>query len=135
VPAVIGQGSLTKFNTAQDLYTYIRGAMPYWSPNLLSDEEYQAITVFLVTANQQKRGYAPITSFDNLAAISLQTAPQKVALPTPIPEPVTYPLTSYSLPPTPYSLLPTPWLMLGISSGLVGLASIVGLIYLTHKKG
>ena len=51
VPALVGRAALTKFNTAQDLYVYSRVAMPYWAPNLLSDEEYLAITTFLVEAN------------------------------------------------------------------------------------
>ncbi|MBE7550943.1 MAG: c-type cytochrome [Anaerolineales bacterium] len=55
VPALIGPDTLTKFPTAQDLYAYARAAMPYWSPNLLTDEEYQAITVFLVKANYAAR--------------------------------------------------------------------------------
>lgn len=55
VPALIGPDTLAKFSTAQDLYAYARATMPYWSPNLLTDDEYQAITIFLVKANYGAR--------------------------------------------------------------------------------
>ncbi len=72
VPALIGPATLTKFSTAQDLYTYIRAAMPYWSPNHLKDQEYQTITTFLVEANYTARGLSsPLTLSDNLADITL----------------------------------------------------------------
>ncbi|MBE7467932.1 MAG: hypothetical protein DPW09_00500 [Anaerolineae bacterium] len=83
VPALIGPDALIRFSTAQDLYAYSRAAMPYWSPNLLKDHEYQAITTFLVEANYAARGLPfPITLSDNLAAISLDPNPQP---PTPNP--------------------------------------------------
>lgn len=47
VPAVVGQGSLERFQTAGQLYAYIKAAMPYQAPGTLSDEEYLAITAFL----------------------------------------------------------------------------------------
>jgi mono/diheme cytochrome c family protein len=75
VPALIGPETLTKFSTAQDLYAYTRAAMPYWSPNLLSDEEYLAITTFLVEANLAERNLAPPAAWpDDLAAVSLRPA-------------------------------------------------------------
>jgi mono/diheme cytochrome c family protein len=93
VPALIGPGTLAKFSTAQDLYTYSRATMPYWSPNLLKDQEYQAITTFLVEANYAVRGLPfPTTLADDLAAISLDPNPQ--------------PPTSNPSFPTPYFLFP-----------------------------
>ena len=75
VPALIGPETLTKFSTAQDLYAYTRAAMPYWSPNLLSDKEYLAITTFLVEANLAERNLAPPAAWpDDLAAVSLRPA-------------------------------------------------------------
>lgn len=72
VPALIGQDVLTKFTTAQDLYIYARATMPYWSPNLLSDDEYQAITIFLVKANYTERGFSPPASLpQDLTAVPL----------------------------------------------------------------
>ena len=47
VPAVIGDGSLSKFATAADVYNYIRVAMPFQAPATLADEEYLAIVAFL----------------------------------------------------------------------------------------
>jgi len=75
VPALIGPETLTKFSTAQDLYAYTRAAMPYWSPNLLSDEEYLAITTFLVETNLAERNLAPPAAWpDDLATVSLRPA-------------------------------------------------------------
>ncbi len=62
VPALIGPDTLTKFRTAQDLYGYSRATMPYWSPNLLKDDEYRAITAFLVKANYAAQGVPLPTS-------------------------------------------------------------------------
>lgn len=72
VPALIGPDTLTKFPTAQDLYVYARATMPYWSPNLLSDDEYQAITIFLVKANYAARDLpVPEGLSQELSTISL----------------------------------------------------------------
>ena len=81
VPALIGNKTLTKFATAQDLYTYTRTTMPYWSPNLLSDEDYQTIIIFLVEANYAQRSLSlPPNWPQNLAAVPLQPDPE----PTPL---------------------------------------------------
>ena len=75
VPALIGPNTLTKFNTAQDLYVYTRAAMPYWAPNMLLDDEYQAITAFLVEANYSAQGFAPSPSISqDLTTIPLHPA-------------------------------------------------------------
>ncbi len=72
VPALIGPDTLTKLGTAQDLYVYTRAAMPYWSPNLLEDDEYRAITVFLVKANYTERGLpSPASLSGDWTALSL----------------------------------------------------------------
>jgi hypothetical protein len=57
VPALIGPDTLTRFRTAQELYVFNRSAMPYWAPNLLEDDEYRAITAFLIKANYSERGF------------------------------------------------------------------------------
>jgi mono/diheme cytochrome c family protein len=93
VPALIGPDALTRFSTAQELYAYSRAAMPYWSPNLLKDQEYWTITTFLVEANYAARGLPfPITLSDNLAGVSLY--------------PNSRSLTADSSLPTPYFLFP-----------------------------
>jgi mono/diheme cytochrome c family protein len=77
VPALIGPDTLAKFPTAQDLYVYARSAMPYWSPNLLTDDEYQAITIFLVKANYAARDLPiPEGLSQDLSIVSLSLNPQ-----------------------------------------------------------
>ncbi len=106
VPAVIGPGTLTKFNTAYDLYIYNQALMPYWAPNLLEDHEYLAITAFLVEANYGVRSVPlPVNSIDDLTAISLHPQLQTISQSsTEIIAPVGQ--TPYSLLPTPYFLFP-----------------------------
>lgn len=73
VPALIGPEALTKFKTAKDIYVYSSATMPYWSPNLLDDEEYLAITTFLVEANLAERQRVPPPAWpDDLTAVSLR---------------------------------------------------------------
>lgn len=77
VPALIGNDTLTKFSTAQDLYVYTRATMPFWAPNLLSDEDYLAIATFLVEANFAEKGLpSPTPLPQDLAAVSLHPAPE-----------------------------------------------------------
>jgi len=51
VPAVIGDGSLGKFETMGQVYTFISAAMPLQNPGHLSQEEYLAITAFLARSH------------------------------------------------------------------------------------
>lgn len=51
IPAVIGPGTLQKFANASVLYGYIRGAMPYWKPGSLTDEEAWQVTAFILQQN------------------------------------------------------------------------------------
>jgi mono/diheme cytochrome c family protein len=50
-PAVIGEGTLARFRTAQDLFTFISTAMPMHAPGSLTEEEYWALTAFLLAAH------------------------------------------------------------------------------------
>jgi cytochrome c len=50
-PAVIGEGTLARFGTAQDPFTFISTAMPMHAPGSLTDEEYWALTAFLLAAH------------------------------------------------------------------------------------
>ncbi len=43
VPAIIGDGTLQKFETMDDVYRYAAAAMPYFFPGSLTQEEYLAI--------------------------------------------------------------------------------------------
>lgn len=50
-PAVIGPGTLTRFRTAQALFTYISTTMPMHAPGSLTQDEYWALTAFLLAAH------------------------------------------------------------------------------------
>ncbi|MFN8454717.1 MAG: c-type cytochrome [Anaerolineae bacterium] len=124
VPALIGPDALGKFNTAQDLYAYIRAAMPYWSPNLLKDDEYRAITIFLAKANYQAKGYpAPDTLPAEWATFLLHPELKRAAEPISKAVDSSPQSTPYFLLPTFYSLLPTPglwlWLLLLVAGGII----------------
>jgi mono/diheme cytochrome c family protein len=86
VPALIGRDTLAKFHSAQDLYIYIQATMPYWSPAMLSGEEYMAITTFLIESNYSEQGLSvsTVSLSQNLATIPLRPTAQ--ALDQPIPE-------------------------------------------------
>jgi cytochrome c len=79
VPAVIGEGSLTRFQTAGQLYDFVRAAMPYQAPGSLSDEEYLAITAFLARAQGMENGRS--LRADTVAEVPLR--PQSEATPDP----------------------------------------------------
>ncbi len=48
VPALIGPNALRRFATAADLYAYIRARMPFHAPGSLPEEDYRAVTAFLL---------------------------------------------------------------------------------------
>lgn len=52
VPPVIGGTSLARFHTAPQLFAYLRARMPYHAPGILSDEDYWALTAFLLDAHR-----------------------------------------------------------------------------------
>lgn len=51
VPAVIGAGTLMRFETAQELFEFTRSTMPFQAPGSLSDEMYWQLTAYLVREN------------------------------------------------------------------------------------
>lgn len=51
IPALIGEGTLTKFSDAAQFNSYIRATMPFWKPGLLTEEESWQVTAFLLRAN------------------------------------------------------------------------------------
>ena len=51
VPAVASPGMLARFDTALELYQFIKQSMPFQAPGSLSDEEYWQLTAFLVSLN------------------------------------------------------------------------------------
>jgi hypothetical protein len=96
VPPVIGEGALPGYQTAEQLYTYIHARMPFEYPGVLEDEEYLAVTAFLLRENG--RGDGATLSMENLAAAG---RPQGVA-PTGSPdEPARPPAPTIGAIPTP----------------------------------
>ncbi|MEP7358871.1 MAG: hypothetical protein ABI847_16600 [Anaerolineales bacterium] len=80
VPALVGAGTLGRFATAADLYTFISRAMPFQAPGSLAPAEYWAITAFLLRGHGLPDSALPITS-DLLAAHSPLGAPVATSLP------------------------------------------------------
>ncbi|HFC11445.1 MAG TPA: hypothetical protein ENJ56_01280 [Anaerolineae bacterium] len=70
VPALIGDGSLSKFTSMQQAYQYLRVAMPYELPGKLTDEEYLAIAAHIARERGVWDGHE--LNADNLAQIHLQ---------------------------------------------------------------
>jgi cytochrome c len=70
VPAVIGSGTLVRFETAQQLYTFMQSAMPYYAPGLLNSDQYWDLAAFLLSSNQVK--FDGSLSPDNAALIRLR---------------------------------------------------------------
>lgn len=74
IPHLIGPGALTKFQTAQALYGFVRGAMPFNAPGSLSDTQYVNLTAYLLEENQfAPRGVQ--LDVNTLAAIKLHAGP------------------------------------------------------------
>lgn len=51
IPAIIGDDTLTRFETTQDLFGYIREYMPWHNPGSLIEEEYWQLTAYLIREN------------------------------------------------------------------------------------
>jgi hypothetical protein len=50
-PLIIGSGALLGYETAEDLFEYLSTTMPWPFPGLFQDEQYWALTAFLLDAN------------------------------------------------------------------------------------
>ncbi len=61
-PAVIGPGTLTRFRTAQALFAYISTTMPMHAPGTLTQDEYWALTAFLLAAHGVPADGVPLDS-------------------------------------------------------------------------
>lgn len=90
VPAIIGQGALTKFPTLDSVYRYVSVAMPYFFPGDLTQEEYLAITAHMARGNglwdgrtlttENLREYAIPGALVSLSAVTSATpAPVPIA--------------------------------------------------------
>lgn len=70
VPAVIGEGTLSKFQTLGGVYEYVRVSMPYFYPGDLTEQEYLAILAHIARNNGYWNG-TPLTA-ENVHAVRLQ---------------------------------------------------------------
>jgi mono/diheme cytochrome c family protein len=50
-PAVIGEGTLARFNNAQELHDYLISTMPWWKPGYLKKDEYWQLTAYLMRSH------------------------------------------------------------------------------------
>jgi len=79
VPAVIGQGTLSRFQTLDGVYQYVSVAMPYFFPGDLTQEEYLAIVAHMARANGLSDGAA--LTLDNMAGYRLPWAATNLTTP------------------------------------------------------
>ena len=70
IPLLIGPGALSKFQTAQTLYGFIKGAMPFNAPGSLTDTQYLNLTAYLLEENQFVSKDARL-EVNTLAAVNL----------------------------------------------------------------
>ena len=80
VPAIIGQGALTKFPTLDSVYRYVSVAMPYFFPGDLTQEEYLAIVAHLARDNGLWDGRT--LTLDTLSQYAIPGAVAGAATPT-----------------------------------------------------
>jgi S-disulfanyl-L-cysteine oxidoreductase SoxD len=71
VPPVVGAQIALKYPTAQDLYNYNLRLMPWQAPATMLDEEYWAVTAYLLYINGVNLGDTPLES-TNAAGIQLR---------------------------------------------------------------
>jgi cytochrome c len=127
IPAIIGEGSLSRFATLGDVFTFMRAAMPFQVPSSLTDEEYLQIAAFLSRENGVSIE-TPLTITD-LATIQLHSSYNEVILTsTPTPELPVTDLVAEDVPPAPFLQL---WLVGGLV--FIGFA-IGGLLWFRHNR-
>jgi cytochrome c len=115
VPALIGPGTLSHFNTAQDVYNFIHHAMPFDAPGALSEEQYLQVLAFILESNQI------IPAGSQLDAASLASIALRATSATPTPSGAFQPAGVFQPAESP---TPVPFFVLGgvIIAGLAGLA-------------
>jgi mono/diheme cytochrome c family protein len=77
VPAIIGDQTLLRFQTMEELFDYVHTRMPFENPGALSEEEALAVTAFLVRSHGKWDG-TPLTK-ENVSQFRLQ--PLSIATP------------------------------------------------------
>jgi hypothetical protein len=86
VPQLIGPGSLTKFGNVAILNAFIRAAMPFEDPGVLTEDEYWQVTAFLLRENGIP--YSEPLGASNAGQVLLslsQATPSPVPTSTPMP--------------------------------------------------
>jgi cytochrome c len=71
IPPVVGRETLTRFQTAADLYTFISTKMPWQAPGLFDETQYWQLTAYLLRANDLLPGDDISLNQDNAAQIQL----------------------------------------------------------------
>jgi quinol-cytochrome oxidoreductase complex cytochrome b subunit len=75
IPAVAGQGSLARFQNAQELHDFILASMPWWDPGQLTDTEAWEVTAYILDMHKVLPDDF-ILSDENASAIMTQYAVQ-----------------------------------------------------------
>jgi mono/diheme cytochrome c family protein len=115
VPAVIGAGTLRRFETLGQVYEFTQATMPFEYPGVLSDEEFLAITAFLAQENN-------IWDGTRLTKENMEQMRVRPAEATPTPE-VTFTIVPLS----------TVWPGMLLGSGLA-LVFLVGVVWLWQRR-
>ncbi|MFT5194961.1 MAG: mono/diheme cytochrome c family protein [Cellvibrionaceae bacterium] len=137
VPAIIGDGSLTKFASAANLHGYIKAAMPYNAPGSLSEEDYLNITAFLVREHNVQTLNPRSLSITDLEEIALypQAEPTNLSTPTqeatPMPSPTITPQIADR--PVNHSNQTFTWLI--VSIGAIGLILVGRIVRFRRRQG
>lgn len=84
IPALLDPGALSDFDTAVDLYRYIRTKMPWYDPGSLTDDQYWKVTAYLVY-EYTGAFIGPAGDFDLAAMIELDTPSGDLQIETPPP--------------------------------------------------
>lgn len=127
IPAVIGEGSLTRFATLGDMFAFVQTAMPFQMPNSLTDQEYLQVVAFLARENGVEA--VPQLTIANLETIQLhQTTSELLATSVPAPKPPGDDLT-----PAVLSRSNSAWVW--VAGGLVVMVFAVGgLLWFRHGR-
>jgi hypothetical protein len=83
VPALMGAHTLQRFTTAADLHAFLVSAMPYQAPGKLSDDDYWALTAFLLHKHGLPDAALPLRSVTQAQSVVFHPAKPKPAPPVP----------------------------------------------------
>lgn len=75
VPPVVGPAALARFDTALDLYNFIKAKMPYNAPDSLSDDVYWQMAAFIARSNGVWPGNSTLNA-QNAASVRLHPKPR-----------------------------------------------------------